>query len=194
MHRVHSFSFERGKCSNGEETIPKTEGFRRSHRFNGNRGGAGVSCACWSSLSGQILARTGISNCVCCSSSSITRVVIKSQALTTSDDLTGRCCYQTDAAMTYMRSTNQYIQELLTPYVVGAVGRKEYQKMRNAFRAAALDAEEEDCMGFHTGQAICYNEVVLQHVDKEDSGYCVIFCVGSHRGGFLYLPDGNLTF
>jgi len=93
-----------------------------------------------------------------------------------------------------MEHTNIYAQECLAPLVYAAVGSKTYSAMRSSFRASALNREEEEGEGFHTGHTVVYNDVVHQHKDCQDSGYCVIFCTGSFQGGHFYLPELDMGF
>lgn len=78
--------------------------------------------------------------------------------------------------------------------MVACSTEKEYKSMRNTYRAASLDREDADAYGFHTGQAVVYNEVLHQHIDGADSGLCLTFCTGSTTGGLMYLPDLDEAF
>ena len=113
--------------------------------------------------------------------------------LTPSADLMGNCVYRSMMTSRYMIGANLYLQAIFTPYFM-ACGAEEYSDFRRTFRATSLTKEEEETYGFHTGQAIVYNDVVHQHLDAHDSGLCFTFCTGSFEGGYMYFPDLDMAF
>jgi hypothetical protein len=88
-----------------------------------------------------------------------------------------------------MTNVNPYIQHATTAHMVACATSQEYKDMRKAFRAAGMNQADEDGYGFHTGQAVVYNEVLHQHLDGSDSGLCLTFCTGAKEGGLMYFPD-----
>jgi hypothetical protein len=111
-----------------------------------------------------------------------------------SKDLNGGPSYLVESARRFLVTVNQYVQELLLPRVLATFPDEYDEKYRRTYLAAALDEAEERRPGFHTGHAIVWKNVVHQHMDGGDSGFCITFCTGSFQGGYLVFPDLNLVF
>jgi hypothetical protein len=111
-----------------------------------------------------------------------------------SSDLLSGPIYKKGSIDVFMENINNYLQECIGPLFYAGCGSHLYRKMRTSFRASALSEKEEDGVGFHTAHAIVYNDVVHQHMDNADYGYCVITCEGSFDGGHLYLPEIDMGF
>jgi hypothetical protein len=71
----------------------------------------------------------------------------------------------------------------------------EYERTyRKTYHAAALSVEAATKPGFHTSHVIIYKQVVHQHQDEGDSGFCVTFNTGCYTGGYLVFADLGLIF
>jgi hypothetical protein len=114
-------------------------------------------------------------------------------SLARSKDLLTSSSYKVGASLHQMMEVNTYIQELLLPHVLATIPN-EYDKYRDTYRAAALSEEQAAKPGFHTGHAIVYKQVVHQHQDEDDSGYCITFNTGKYGGGYLVFADLGMVF
>jgi len=105
----------------------------------------------------------------------------------------GMAVFRTSLATRYMNVVNLPLQAVFTPYLM-ACAPETYSDHRLSFRASSLSQEEEMSYGFHTGQAVVYNEILHQHLDENDTGVCFTFCTSTFEGGYMYFPDLDVAF
>jgi hypothetical protein len=111
-----------------------------------------------------------------------------------SQEAVGGASYKSCGSLRNMSTVNLYVQELLLPSVFASMATSYEEIYRPTYLAATMNEEEERKPGFHTGHVIVYKQVVHQHQDGGDSGYCVTFNTGSYTGGYLVFADLGLVF